>query len=232
MVKNIDFLCLANSYKEGGRCVAGLDIDTGEWIRPVSNEEKGELHRHHYLTVDGNDPDTLDTMNIYLDHASPIDYQPENWEIMNESWKLLDEGLNSRNRTVLNEAFHDNSKLFGDTNNSIEYNKIKRQPIDSSLELIQPNHPQVYLKNRNDRKDQVRVIFEIDDVEYDLPITDPEWIDRIRSEKTGIEELKYEPISIYLDENTDPALTVSLGTPYNGRCYKLVAAIIPIPSNL
>ncbi|MGI6083637.1 MAG: dual OB domain-containing protein, partial [Limnochordia bacterium] len=27
---------MANSRKHGGRCVAGVVVDTGEWIRPVS----------------------------------------------------------------------------------------------------------------------------------------------------------------------------------------------------
>jgi hypothetical protein len=28
-------ICLANSIREGDRCVAGIDVESGQWIRPV-----------------------------------------------------------------------------------------------------------------------------------------------------------------------------------------------------
>lgn len=28
-------ICLANSRRDGGRCIAGIDIDSGQWIRPI-----------------------------------------------------------------------------------------------------------------------------------------------------------------------------------------------------
>jgi hypothetical protein len=31
----VRILCLANSIREGGRCVAGIDYATGRWVRPV-----------------------------------------------------------------------------------------------------------------------------------------------------------------------------------------------------
>ena len=47
------FVCLANSYKEGGRCIAGIELDENDepimvdghpkWIRPVSESRFGEL---------------------------------------------------------------------------------------------------------------------------------------------------------------------------------------------
>jgi hypothetical protein len=41
----VRFVCLANSFKEGGRCVAGIVLDSNNnpengnvhWIRPVAN---------------------------------------------------------------------------------------------------------------------------------------------------------------------------------------------------
>ena len=36
-------LVLANSKKFNGRCIAGIDLDSGKWIRPVSNTEHGEF---------------------------------------------------------------------------------------------------------------------------------------------------------------------------------------------
>ena len=39
----MEFLCLANSRKPPARCVAGLDLATGMWLRPVSDENNGGL---------------------------------------------------------------------------------------------------------------------------------------------------------------------------------------------
>jgi len=36
-------LVLANSYKLGNRCVAGIDLDTGKWVRPVSQSPGGAI---------------------------------------------------------------------------------------------------------------------------------------------------------------------------------------------
>ena len=59
-------VCLANSRKYSGRCIAGLEVSgsrTGEWIRPVSSAPKGELQFEH-LYRDGSEPQLLDMMEI------------------------------------------------------------------------------------------------------------------------------------------------------------------------
>ena len=48
------FICLANSYKRGGRCIAGIEIDSDnsiiynkngnpKWIRPIADTQYGEI---------------------------------------------------------------------------------------------------------------------------------------------------------------------------------------------
>ncbi|MFO0968577.1 MAG: hypothetical protein U0793_23720 [Gemmataceae bacterium] len=39
----VDLICLANSWKHGGRCVAGIKIDGSGWIRPVGSFADGIL---------------------------------------------------------------------------------------------------------------------------------------------------------------------------------------------
>src|SRR5690349_16424769 len=34
----MQLICLANSWRPGGRCIAGIDRATGAWIRPVPAE--------------------------------------------------------------------------------------------------------------------------------------------------------------------------------------------------
>jgi hypothetical protein len=34
-----EIVCLANSRKHNNKCVAGLNLKTGQWIRPITNTE-------------------------------------------------------------------------------------------------------------------------------------------------------------------------------------------------
>jgi hypothetical protein len=59
-------VCLANSRKYSGRCIAGLELNgsqPGAWIRPVSSAPKGELQFEH-LYHDGGEPQVLDVIEI------------------------------------------------------------------------------------------------------------------------------------------------------------------------
>ena len=76
-------LCLANSRKLNGRCVAGIELSGSNrrigWIRPVSAREHEEVSEYERQYEDGSDPRVLDVMNVPLLEARPKGYQQENW---------------------------------------------------------------------------------------------------------------------------------------------------------
>ena len=76
-------LCLANSRKSGGRCVAGKEIlgsgEIGGWIRPVSDRETEEVSEWERQYEDGSEPRLLDVIDVPLLKTSPKSYQQENW---------------------------------------------------------------------------------------------------------------------------------------------------------
>ncbi len=63
--------CLAASRKHGGYCFAGKDIETGEWIRPVSNRPKEEISVVECTTPDGTQAKLLDILEIPLIRETP-----------------------------------------------------------------------------------------------------------------------------------------------------------------
>jgi putative nucleic acid modification protein with dual OB domain len=76
-------ICLANSRKLSGRCVAGKMVSTnkfGEWIRPVSSRPEKELSAfdRHYEGTAQLEPALLDIIEIDFLGKDPHPYQPEN----------------------------------------------------------------------------------------------------------------------------------------------------------
>src|SRR5687768_5938409 len=75
-------VCLANSRKLSGRCVAGKELNEGspgEWIRPVSDRPHQEVSEYERHYQDGKDPRVLDIINTPLKRHQPATYQSENW---------------------------------------------------------------------------------------------------------------------------------------------------------
>ena len=91
VVKRI--VCLANSRKLSGRCIAGKELVTGrpaEWIRPVSAREHEEVSEYERQYEDGSDPRVLDIMDVPLLEHRPQGYQQENWLLdRREYWKKV-----------------------------------------------------------------------------------------------------------------------------------------------
>ncbi|MCU1584341.1 MAG: hypothetical protein JWM49_897 [Microbacteriaceae bacterium] len=80
MTQQKTIVCLANSRKHLGRCIAGIEVDeSGEWIRPVSARPGAEVSEVERQYEDGSDPKVLDIVSVPLIKAAPAGYQSENW---------------------------------------------------------------------------------------------------------------------------------------------------------
>jgi hypothetical protein len=81
-------ICLANSYKYSGRCVAGID-ESGRWVRPVSSSKKRAIDRNTRI-IDGNEPQILEVLEIPLYAHGPVEgCQPENKLLKTGQWKKV-----------------------------------------------------------------------------------------------------------------------------------------------
>ena len=216
------FLCLANSRKLSGRCVAGRETDpnTRSWIRPVSARLHQEVSEHERQYKDGSDIKVLDIIDVPLIGPQPNSYQSENW--------LLDPAYYwSRQGQVTWEELFDfrdepaqlwmnDSSSFSGLNDRIALTDA--QSLANSLFLL-------YIENLSLRvfapgeafgnpKRRVQANFCYNGVNYLLWVTDP------------LIERKY----LAGDDGDytvgDCFITVSLGEQYEGFCYKLVATII------
>jgi len=81
-------ICLANSYKHNGRCIAGIDED-GRLVRPVSSSKKRAIDKETRI-IDGIEPRTLEVLEIQLHAHGPVDgCQPENKLLKAGQWKRV-----------------------------------------------------------------------------------------------------------------------------------------------
>jgi hypothetical protein len=223
----IRFICLANSRKLAGRCVAGLRSDSDEWIRPVSQDSEGTLLRRHYVLDDGKEAAPLDVIELHVSEHRPKPYQPENWVLGNEQWKLI-KRLDPKDAYVLlKKVLVTGPELFGNAGDRVPLSGLQDQPIPRSLALIEPTDVSWHIATSIRGTRQTRALFSLGRASYDLAVTDPVWEHRLKSLDLGVHSREAANV-----ESDDVLLfTISLGGPFQGQCYKLIAGIVPIPKS-
>lgn len=220
----IEFLCLANSEKHRGRCVAGVRLDTGGWIRPVQTRDGGAIHQSQYTTESGEEVQPLDSVRLHLRRPSPKYHQPENWVISKDtSWELLETELQKPQSIALNAALQRSGEIFRTTENRIAKAELRETFSTQSLTLIQPQDIEFYVNKRDKRSNQPRIRFNFDGHDYDFPITDPNWRNQVSGEQPGVL-----PTADDINGGQSLLLTISLGEAYEGWCYKIVAALLTV----
>ena len=79
-------VCLANSWKRGERCIAGIDTATGRWVRPVTASADGGVPRHVRAVRKG-EVALLDLVELPLAATGPdFGFECENRLILPGRW--------------------------------------------------------------------------------------------------------------------------------------------------
>lgn len=219
---SLDFVCLANSRKHNGRCVAGITM-AGEWIRPVSSELDGTLYSQHYTLDDGSEPALLDVIRLDASR-NPESHQPENWQISGVQWQHLGRVSRQAARPWLHQVASPGPYLLGGIPDRISYADLVERPIQSSLCVVEPAELRWNIVTNVRGNRQVRAIFSLAGAEYNLLVSDPFWTDRLSSLGFG----SYDNSRAGTSADQARFLTVSLTEPFNRFCFKLIAAVIVI----
>jgi hypothetical protein len=134
-------VCLANSRKWNGRCIAGREYGVAHagWVRPVSDRPQGELSGRERWYQGRSEPSLLDIIEVPFAASRPKDYQQENWLIDPwRHWKKVGTLPWSRLESFAAPA---DFTLWSNGNSSVE-GKNDRVPFEeaksftSSLELV------------------------------------------------------------------------------------------------
>jgi hypothetical protein len=178
-VPQFEMICLANSRKHGGRCVAGLRVDGSGWIRPVGTLPDGTLYPPNYTFADDTVASVLDIVQVGVHKQRPAPHQPENWLIDGTNWTLLARPMGNKLIQVLRSAITPGPELLRGFSDRVPYTSFQQQNATASLALIAPESLDLYHQLSYRGRPQARGRFSLgrgnQTCLYDLVITDPQW---------------------------------------------------------
>ena len=222
-------VCLANSRKPDGRCVAGklyAQGKFGSWLRPISAREGEELSEQERQISKGVEPSLMDILEFRIKAHKPSGHQPENF-LIDTQHKFVKVGRVSAQDLVQAVDKPTNlwmmgyqSKTFG-KNDLVPPDRISE--VVNSLFLINP-HTFVIQVVQGSYNLQVRGFFTYLGAEYNLRITDP-----LIEEKfipKGVGEYKIEDVLLTISL-AEKLFTVA-SNPSSSGYYKLIAGVIDI----
>jgi len=181
----------------------------GEWIRPV--RDGGALGRMEAWIAE-----PLSVVDVHLGERCPAGHQTENWAVVGEepfqevrraTWEEVLQAVETVNGTLWPNGFHSG------------YGRNDRVPehllatIRRSLYFVRPEGFETRLAEQGYRK-RLRATFAVWGEEYDLVVTDEWAVETFRRKGTAA----FNPDEVLL--------CVSLGEPFKGCAYKLVAGVI------
>jgi len=212
---------LANSWKHYDWCLAGIDLDTGKWVRPVTGLDDGRVPKTS-MKLGGYFPALLDVLEIPLDSTGP------------------DFGFESENRTILPGRWYKQSKM---TPRDIEkYTKRPYYVLHNHRKYVTPRDLQQKPFEKRVTLQLIRVgSFKVRDARR-KPTDKPSWKGTILSGGRELEVKITDPVCFErLNRGYKPSpscfLTMSLGMPYKPSdwdeddepaCWKLIAGVIEL----
>jgi hypothetical protein len=215
-------VCLANSWKLDERCIAGVDLDNGRWVRPVCDglyPENGKIPRSVRL-VEGREPELLDILEIPLaDTGNDFGFECENLSVLSGEWKL-------QGRVEPSELVDYCGSFMYILHNDSKYvnpSLLQTLPFQQrrTLQLVLTRKFSVTKSSRGNTGWRGSLQGANNQILTEAKITDPVFVEKL--------EAGYQPQSSCL-------VTVSLSMPHKPRpdwegeapCWKLIAGVIEI----
>jgi hypothetical protein len=217
-------VCLANSKKPGGRCVAGKEVvqdGYGGWVRPVSTRPSAEINLEERQFENGREPQILDVIEVPMLAPVPRVHQTENHMIDAEAywvnigvvtWQTLTHLTDTPPSLWANgdSTFHGrNDRMTQATASQYQTSLTLIEPSDITIRVLTPGAAFGNPKRR------ARARFTYHDTHYDFMVTDPVAESAFLARPNG----EYTIDEAYFCVSVAEAHT-------DGYCYKLVATII------
>ena len=217
-------MCLANSRKISGRCIAGrelMDDQHGEWIRPVSSRKDREISEEERRYENGLRAGVGDIITINFLKPVPRDCHVEDhliddkyyWTKVGQlSWKTVNSLVEPTNEPLWIKP----DSIYHGQNDQLT--EEQSRDLGSSLKLIRPEdfwltvQPETQYSGPSKRV--VRVDFRVAGCRHVLKVTDP----YVEASCLQREDGSY--------DFSNAILCVSLSEPWKNHVYFLAAAVL------
>lgn len=215
-------ICLANSWKRGDRCIAGINSLTSQWIRPVSSLPDGRISPEMRL-IGGTEPALLDILEIPLDKTGPdFGFENENIFILPGAWQRVRQVLPA----YLNKYCSDGEQILHNTERYVTVSFLQSLPVTQRrtlqlVKVVEFSARSIGQRFKGGEKWQGSLVTTTGQ-RLTATMTDPVFVRRL--------ELGYRPKNHCL-------VTVSLSMPWrpsdwegDDPCWKLIAAVLELPN--
>jgi len=212
---------LANSRKLQGRCVAGIDLASRCWVRPLGSLSGGALSSVECIAGSDEGPVEVgpgDIVDMADGLAAGSRHHPEDIE-STAPWRIVGQMTPHEMEHELHDVITVNTPLLGLSTPHVALADLDTHTPSGSLALARCSSAVLYWRDRPGQSRQLRACVRLTDVEEDLALTDP----RIETRMSRRTEVKFDRCLI----------SVSLGEPYTRNdggmwCSKLIAALLPL----
>ncbi len=214
-------LVVASSRKTGGRCVAGVSLLDGRFVRPISPRGNGALSDRE-CWVAGHTPRLLDVVSFAHRGPRSDPAQPENVVIADAPWKLEGPANRGQALELLLKVAARGSPLFVNRGRAVP-ETVAAKGLKASLALVEPALLRFgHGPRTRAHSGSPRALFGYGGQAWSLPVTDFDLGPKTLRMPEGI----YGWADLGLDEPERVLLTTSLGTAHEGWHHKLVAAVL------
>lgn len=160
-------IIMTKSFKNGNYCIAGIDVETGEWIRLVSDNEEthGAAMRKNVVYEDGTEVEVFDIVKVELIGHVHSDCQRENWQYDPKYyWKKV--GV-SNLQNVIRRRGTDffNGFIFGNNN---QHKAVQNEVDGRSLALLRVENPSIYINIFDNGDKKITFTFTYNGNRYDF----------------------------------------------------------------
>ena len=212
---------LANSWKHSDWCIAGIDLNTGAWVRPVTTLKDGRVPKSA-MKLDGYFPKLLDIIELPLATTGPdYGFEKENRTLLPGKW--IHHG--QMKPGDLRPYAKKNDCILHNLDSSVPFDVLHEKPREEqcSLELICVDDFRARpARKRTTGETTWQGVFTSGNQTLVIRITDPVFIGKITA--------GHKPVPTCL-------LTMSLSMPYkppewdeekSPACWKLIAGVIEL----
>jgi hypothetical protein len=215
-----------------GRCIAGISLDTGRWIRLFGSHASGAIESEliHYRNQPRTPCRVLDLFEVELGEPRPSNIHPEDVNLLPSGFTFVRRFNQPADIDFLESHLERNSPLLHSYSKTIPADDpLLKRRLSHSLSIIRPEqlHWKVGLDQKYKNKLRIEADFRFDEDPYCLVLTDPIW--KARCEHFG--HGRHPHSTIAGEANGQVLLTISLARePKYGFHYKLVAGVVNLMS--